>query len=501
MERRAITVHGIVQGVGFRPFIYTLAKTCRLAGFVRNDSGSVNIEIEGDATRVNLFMRELRHQLPPLAEIADLRWRHIALRNERRFRIIDSIEAAGAEIRISPDVAVCEDCLRELFDPLDRRFRYPFINCTNCGPRLTIVMGAPYDRPRTTMAGFPMCADCQREYHDPGDRRFHAQPLACPVCGPQLDLVRKGGQRSPAHDPLREFAKNIFAGRIGAIKGLGGYHLACDATNTRAVAELRRRKGRDEKPLAVMVRDVEAAGRLCAICQSERLLLESPQRPIVLMRKHACAAHSVCDAVAPRNPYLGVMLPYTPLHHLLLDAVAGVPLVMTSGNQSDEPIAYLDDDAVQRLSDIADVFLTNDRPIHVRCDDSVTRLVAGAELPIRRSRGYAPRPIRLPMACRRPILAVGGQLKGTFGLAAGSEATVSHHVGDLDHIAAYRQFQRDIDLYERLFRVSPEVLVHDLHPDYASTRYAPTAPHSSRLQRSPCNTTTRTWPVAWPKTN
>jgi hydrogenase maturation protein HypF len=354
-------------------------------------------------------------------------------------------------------------------DPNNRRYRYPFLNCTNCGPRLTIITGAPYDRPRTTMAGFALCPACRAEYDDPSDRRFHAQPTACPACGPRLALANDRGEPVASADPLDDFVRALRAGRIGTLKGLGGYHLVCDARNRSAVAELRQRKHRHEKPFALMVADLPAADALCEVGDAERALLRSPRRPIVLLRKRRPTP--VAEDVAPGNPCLGVMLPYTPLHHLLMDAV-GTPLVMTSGNRSDEPIAYRDDEARDKLAGLPDVFLVHNRPIHVRCEDSVTRLVAGQELPVRRSRGYAPQPIALPFACPRPILAVGGQLKGAFALGRGRQAFLSHHLGDLDDFEAQRAFVRDIALYEELFAIRPEAIACDLHPDYVSTRYA-----------------------------
>jgi hydrogenase maturation protein HypF len=464
-------VRGTVQGVGFRPFVYGLAQRYRLGGFVRNESGAVRIEIEGIPERIDEFLRELRCA-PPLAHISALCGEDVAPRNECEFRIESSIVGAQEPVSVSPDVATCPECLAELFDPLDRRFEYPFINCTNCGPRLTIIQSAPYDRRRTTMAGFAMCPQCRREYEDPADRRFHAEPVACPVCGPRLELCQPNGEPIAADAPFRLFVDLLKRGGIGALKGLGGYHLACDATNARAVSELRRRKHRDEKPLAIMVRDLAAVERLCILDRQERELLESPPRPIVLLRKRPEAATIVAQNIAPGNPCLGVMLPYAPLHHLILEAMGAAPLVMTSGNSSDEPIAYLDDDALKRLGHIAEIILRHDRPIHVRCDDSVTRCVAGQHLLVRRSRGYAPAPIRLPSTCVQPVLAVGGQLKVVFGLGVGEHAMISHHVGDLDHFEAYRQFTQDITLYERLFAAPPQVIVHDLHPGYASTRYA-----------------------------
>jgi hydrogenase maturation protein HypF len=470
MERRAIAVQGVVQGVGFRPFVYGLAARLALSGFVRNRGGAVFIEVEGEAGALDQFLTALANEPPPLARIDHLSWEHRPPRGDGRFRIESSESERSGPVFVSPDVATCADCLAELLDPADRRYHYPFLNCTNCGPRLTIVTGAPYDRQRTTMAGFPKCAACRAEYEDPADRRFHAQPTCCPACGPRLQLLDGQGQPIAAADPVATFAEALLAGRIGALKGLGGYHLACDARSEAVVAELRRRKHRDEKPFAVMAADEAAVKALCEVRPAERELLLSPRRPIVLLRKRPGAG--VAEEVAPRNPLLGVMLPYTPLHHLLLRAAQGVPLVMTSGNRSDEPIAYEDPDAVQRLAGIADLFLTHDRPIRVRCDDAVIRIVGGAELPLRRSRGYAPQPITLPLECPLPTLAVGGQLKGTFALGRGRHAFLSHHLGDLDHFDAYRAFVRDIALYEELFAVHPCVLAHDLHPDYASTRYA-----------------------------
>ncbi len=469
MDRRAIAISGIVQGVGFRPFVYGLATDLRLNGFVRNSSGSVLIEVEGDPQNLDQFLNALASRPPPLARIDRLRWSVQPPRGDSTFRIERSQALDSGSIFISPDIATCNDCLRELFDPLDRRYRYPFLNCTNCGPRLTIITGSPYDRQRTSMASFAMCAHCRAEYDDPGDRRFHAQPTACPSCGPQLQLIDSSGQPLACDDPIAWSARALLEGSLAAVKGMGGYHLACSARDKRAVEELRIRKRRDEKPFAVMVADLAAARELCDIAAAEVQLLTSPRRPIVLLRRKR-GIHLAAE-VAPGNPLLGVMLPYTPLHHLLLREVSGAPLVMTSGNQSDEPIAYDDDDALARLADIADFFLAHNRPIHIRCDDSVTRLVAGAELPLRRSRGDAPLPIRMPLECRVPTLAAGGQMKATFALGRGPHAFLSHHIGDLDHYEAARSYAETIAHYERLFGFRSEFLVHDLHPDYASSHY------------------------------
>ena len=368
------------------------------------------------------------------------------------------------------DSATCDDCVREVFDSGDRRYRYPFLNCTNCGPRLSIIREAPYDRQRTTMAAFAMCPACRAEYEDPRDRRFHAQPIACPACGPRLRALDSRGQPIDSDLPLALGIASLKDKKIVAIKGLGGYHLACIADEAAAVSLLRRRKHRDQKPLAIMVKDLGAARSLCELSPAEQRILISPRRPIVLLHRRPCA--QVAEMVAPGNPTLGVMLPYTPLHHLILSELDGKPLVMTSGNQSDEPIAYEDEDAVARLTGIADLFLTHDRPIHLRCDDSVTRVVAGSELPLRRSRGYAPAPVELPLPCPMPILALGGQLKATFALGRERHAFLSHHLGDLEFYEAERAYRQAVPHYERLFGLEPQLFAHDLHPDYATTRYA-----------------------------
>jgi hydrogenase maturation protein HypF len=470
MDRRSITVSGIVQGVGFRPFVHELATRLGLRGFVRNRAGEVLVELEGSTPVLDRFLDELTTRPPPLARIDGVAWVPVPPRGDRHFRIEPSEGDRAGPVFIPPDIATCDDCLRELFDPGDRRYRYPFLNCTNCGPRLTIIRGVPYDRESTTMAGFAMCAACRAEYEDPGDRRYHAQPIACPRCGPRLGLLDGRGQAIRGRDPLAFAVDALRDGTILALKSLGGYHLACDALSGPAVAELRRRKHRDRKPLAVMVRDLGGALDLCEADAAEQALLTSRRRPIVLLRRRP--GGRLADEVAPGNPSLGVMLPYTPLHHLLMRDSGGSPLVMTSGNRSDEPIAYEDDDARSRLSGIADAFLTNDRPIPLRCDDSVTRVVAGVEMPIRRSRGDAPQPLALPVPCRRPTLALGGQMKVTFALGRDRHAFLSHHLGDLDHFPAYRAFVEAVGHYERLFAIRPGRVVHDLHPDYATTRYA-----------------------------
>ncbi len=456
-SRRAICVQGIVQGVGFRPFVYRLAIRHRLAGFVRNETGGVAIEVEGEDRSIDEFARDLESAPPPNARIGRISCEPRPPSGERGFTIVPSLARPEAP-SICPDTATCEECLCEILDPADRRFGYAFTNCTNCGPRFTVVAGAPYDRERTSMRAFPLCPPCRAEYEDPEDRRYHAEATACPDCGPRLGMA-------PA-----VAGRQILEGRILAVKGLGGFHLACDAGNDEAVRELRRRKGRDEKPFAVMVGDLAAARALCEMSDPEEQLLAAPQRPIVLLRRRADAP--VAEAVASGNPLLGLMLPYTPLHHLLMAAVGGKPLVMTSGNVSDEPIAYRDEDALRDLGKIADSFLSHDREILTRCDDSVARVVGGEPLVLRRSRGCAPAPLKLPFRCASPTLALGGALKAVFALGRGEEAILSHHLGDLEHYEAWRAYVSSIELYEKLFQFSPEVVVHDLHPDYPSTRYA-----------------------------
>ena len=468
-ERLAIEVRGIVQGVGFRPFVYRLASRLQLGGFVLNHAAGVTIEVEGPPELLQQFERELTTSPPSRAQIDGIVTRRIAHRGDRAFHIEASRTAGVTALAMSPDLATCDDCLRELFDPADRRFRYPFINCTACGPRLTIVTGGPYDRAQTTMSSFAMCARCRGEYLNPADRRFHAEPIACAVCGPRIESRDAAGRRVEG-DALDAAARAIVDGRIVAIKGIGGFHLACDAGSAGAVAELRRRKQRDDKPFAVMARSLADARILCDVTAGDAVPLQSAARPIVLLPKRV--GSPVAGAVAPEGNSLGVMLPYTPLHHLLMTALGGVAVVMTSGNRSDEPIAIDNAEALERLSDIADLFVLHDRPIHVRCDDSVVRRTAASPIVIRRSRGYAPAPLTLPLACGEPILAVGGHLKNTFALGRGTQAVVSHHLGDLDDVRAYDAFARDVALYEDTFGIYPSVIAHDMHPDYASTRFA-----------------------------
>jgi hydrogenase maturation protein HypF len=471
LTRTRVRVEGIVQGVGFRPFVHALAGRLGLAGLVGNDAGGVFVEVEGAAETVERFLEALAADAPPLAVIERVTATPLAPTGISGFAIAPSQAGGERQALVSPDTATCADCLAELADPGDRRHRYPFVNCTNCGPRFTIVRDVPYDRPATTMASFAMCADCAREYHDPGDRRFHAQPVCCPACGPSLALLDRHGTAAEG-DPLAGAAARLRDGAVVAVKGLGGYHLAADAASEPAVAGLRARKHREDKPFAVMVADLAGARALCRVDPAEEAMLASPRRPIVLLRRGPeGAGTAVAPSVAPGNRSLGVMLPYAPLHHLLL-AEVGRPIVLTSGNVSDEPIAYLDGEAVERLGGIADWFLTHDRPIHVRADDSVVRAFRGRELPLRRSRGFAPQPLGLPWPFPRHVLACGAELKHTFCLAKGGHAFVSHHIGDLENYETFRSFTEGVGHFRRLFAVEPEVVAHDLHPEYLSTKYA-----------------------------
>lgn len=473
--RRRIRVHGVVQGVGFRPHAHRLATELRLAGHVGNDTAGVFIEIEGDRLAVEAFEQRLAADAPPLARIDAVDTTTIVPIGERTFRIAESVAESQVRTFAAPDIAVCDDCLRELFDRDDRRHRYPFINCTNCGPRFTITVRLPYDRPNTTMAGFAMCRACTHEYHDPGDRRFHAQPLACPACGPRIWFAESTAITHGTDAAIVATQRALAGGAVVAIKGVGGFHLACDARSHAAVALLRERKHRAAKPLAVMVRDLAAAEGLAEVNGQEAALLTSPQRPIVLMRRRG--DHALSLLVAPRNPFVGILLPYTPLHHLLFQAVAGadapVPdvLVMTSGNLSDEPICHDDVDARRRLGAIADAWLVHDRPIHAPCDDSVVRVVDGEVLPIRRSRGYAPLPVRLPFDAA-PGIAVGGELKNTFCLASGRDAWMSQHIGDMGSVETLGTFGRTTRQFAQMYGVDDARFVADMHPGYQTRRWA-----------------------------
>ncbi len=506
---RRITITGVVQGVGFRPFVFNLAEELGLSGWVLNHSGGVDIEVEGPEADVASFIADLSAKAPPLAQIVSLEADVSTPRGHKRFEIRRSESVIGRYQLISPDVATCPDCLQELFDPKDRRYRYPFTNCTNCGPRFTIIEDIPYDRPHTTMRVFPMCGACQAEYDNPRDRRFHAQPNACPRCGPEIWLLEAAtlsrslapGEAGPADPPVTATAQPpntsptgeaalarvrdlLREGKILAIKGLGGFHLACDATNANAVRVLRARKKRPHKPLAIMVPGIDEVKALCKVSPMAERTLTSPQCPIVLLE--ADPDSPIAPNVAPNSHLLGVMLPYTPLHHVLLRD-AGRPLVMTSGNSSEEPIAKDNAEALQRLGSLADAFLLHDRDIHARYDDSVVQLIADRDgqdslpptsergssriQPVRRARGYAPAPIQLPFAVPQ-ILATGPLLKNTFTLTRDSYAFVSQHIGDLETLETLEHYQAALETYRSLFRVEPEAVASDLHPDYLSTRIA-----------------------------
>jgi hydrogenase maturation protein HypF len=460
VQRRRVLVSGIVQGVGFRPFVHRLAHEHVLTGFVANNGDGVIVEVEGPETSIERFIERLRADSPVRASIEAIAYFAVPATGARDF-VIHASDGTRGNALIPPDIAVCEECLSELYERGNRRYRYPFINCTQCGPRFTIVGSLPYDRDRTTMRAFAMCADCRREYEDPTDRRFHAEPIACPACGPRAWLSQ--GCPWIDGDDLARAAALLRDGAILAIKGLGGYHLACDAGNEEAVARLRARKHRDEKPFALM--SLDPGRRLAFVDEAEEELLDSPAHPIVLLRRRQDAA--VAPSVAPATTYLGVMKPYTPLHHLLLTD-ARVPLVMTSGNRSDEPIAYDDADATERLGGIADAFLVHDRAIQRRCEDSVVR----AAFPIRRSRGYVPEALALPNPAPEPLLAVGAELKGTFCVARKSQAFMSPHLGDLDAPAARAAFASDLALYLDMLAAKATAFAHDLHPDYFTTQWA-----------------------------
>ncbi|MBP7686703.1 MAG: carbamoyltransferase HypF [Thermoflexales bacterium] len=515
---KRIHITGVVQGVGFRPFVYGLAARYGLLGWVCNTSAGVDIEVDGASDVLDQFVAALFNETPPLAKIDSIDVADIAGNGFSAFEIRHSIARPDDFMPISPDIALCDDCRRELFDPRDRRYLYPFINCTNCGPRFTIIKDIPYDRPFTTMADFALCDDCAKEYADPLNRRFHAQPVACPKCGPKVWRVDKETRKQDesanqriSESAIQEVRNLLGQGAIVAIKGLGGFHLACDATNDEAVKTLRERKGRIDKPFALMAANVEVIETFCEVTPEERTLLESNEKPIVLLKKRVawletasrpstaqqkdaaplrtlatpaptdrCGVTHISPYVAPGQATLGVMLPYTPLHELLLadgnhspltTHQSPIVLVMTSGNFSEEPIATSNDDAVNRLADLADTFLLHDRDIHVRCDDSVVRVFEGQELPIRRSRGHAPYPVKLPFTLP-PMLAAGGELKNTFCVTRDNYAFLSHHIGDLENFETLKSFEDGVEHFERLFRIKPEIVAYDLHPDYLATRYA-----------------------------
>ncbi len=477
VEGRRIEVRGTVQGVGFRPWVYRLAREEGLRGRVFNHSQGVTIEGFGPTSALDAFLLRLEKDLPPAAVVTGVRWDPIAADPPESFVIVESREDPERRVSIPPDLATCPDCLREVLDPRDRRHRYAFTNCTNCGPRFTIVRDVPYDRPATSMAGFAMCSACQEEYDDPGDRRFHAQPNACPACGPRLSLLTPDGRHLEGQDPLAAAAAALREGRIVAVKGIGGFHLACDATSSAAVATLRARKQRDAKPFAVMVPSLDAAEGLACLGPTDRDLLTAVERPIVLVPRRTAAP--LAPEVAPGNPLVGLMLPYAPLHHLLLALVG--PLVMTSGNLSDEPLAIDNSEAVDRLGAIADLLLVHDRPIETRCDDSVARVVSGRPTVFRRGRGYVPRPVTVARSFGRTVLATGAHLKNAFCIGAGDVAHLGPHVGDLETLAACRAFDEAVARMERFLRVRPEVIAHDLHPGYYTTAYALARPDAVKV--------------------
>jgi len=462
-----IRIAGTVQGVGFRPWVYRVAQAVGVTGRIRNDAGGVSIDAFGSHDMLARFLDGLRRP-PPVARIETVVVDDIAAETVAGFEILRSDRSVERRVSIPPDLAVCDECLAEIFDRSNRRYRYPFTNCTNCGPRFTIAADIPYDRASTTMARFGMCPACRREYKDVADRRFHAQPNACPICGPRLSLLAPDGTAIPAADVVAAAASALVDGLVVAVKGLGGFHLACDATSGAAVERLRGRKRREEKPLAVMVRTVDEARAIAAVDDAAAAQLVSVERPIVLL---PARESSIAPSVAPRSRTLGVMLAYSPLHHLLL-ADTCRPLVMTSGNLSDEPIAVDNDEAVERLSEIADLLVVHDRDIASRCDDSVVAMIGGRGTVVRRARGYVPRPLPLSRAFARPVLGCGALLKNTFCIAAGSDAWLGPHIGDLDHLTAFNAYTAAIARMERFLDVRPEVIAYDMHPDLLSTMYA-----------------------------
>jgi hydrogenase maturation protein HypF len=470
-SRAKALITGIVQGVGFRPFLYNLASSLDLAGYVVNTARGVDLEVEGSEEAIKDFFKAISTAPPPLSYIKDVTWCFVSPTNATGFEIGESLPGEERAALISPDVCVCEECLAEMEDPSDRRYGYPFINCTNCGPRYTIIEDIPYDRCSTTMKTFHMCPQCLAEYHDPTNRRFHAQPNACPSCGPKVSLLDRKGIDMKKGDPLREAVELLAMGKILAVKGLGGFHLAADARNDEAVMELRRRKNREEKPFAVMVRDLNTARRISIIDDDEARVLLSRERPIVLLRKRV--SNGLSTHVSPVNSHFGLMLPYTPLHHLLMKGPCDA-LVMTSGNRSDEPITFTNEGALRELSDIADFFLIHDREIHTRSDDSVVRVFKGKPQHIRRSRGYVPVPVFLspPEGHLPSSLGLGAELKCTICLVKEDRAFLSQHIGDMENLETFDCFKTTLEHLQRILEISPSVAVHDLHPDYLSTRYA-----------------------------
>ncbi len=489
METRKIIISGIVQGIGFRPYVYNLAKQNSLTGYVYNDSSGVTIVIQGSPADLDNFENSLKYN--PSARSKIVTYQSLIIDQDEvfdKFEIHQSPASGAKTAAISPDLDVCDECLRELFDPGNRRYLYPFINCTKCGPRYTIVQDIPYDRPKTTMREFQMCSDCQAEYDDPANRRFHAQPNACPVCGPHLELRNASGQvfvsacESEEYENLFKYISQLFHdGSILAIKGIGGFHLACDARNETAVLTLRSRKYREDKPFAVMFPNIAEIEKICHVNNYEKESLRSVEYPIVLLRKKT--AYDLADSVAPNNHFLGAMLPYTPLHHVIFHDYEE-PLVMTSGNISDEPIAYINDDATRRLGNIADYFLVHNRDIHIRCDDSVMRIFEKKPYPIRRSRGYTPDKMMINWQFDQHILACGPEQKNTFALAKDNSIYLSHHIGDMENLEVLKSMEEGIKHFQHVFDIYPELVAYDLHPDYLSTKFALEHSKKNNIQAS-----------------
>lgn len=469
LQGRHIEIRGIVQGVGFRPWVYQLATSNGIAGRVWNDVNGVVIEAFADDAALDAFTNRLGNETPPAARVREIEWRTISAETVDRFTIAESAPSDLRRVTIPPELATCDECVSDLFDPTNRRYRYAFTNCTNCGPRYSIVNGSPYDREKTTMAPFQMCKACRLEYDDPSNRRFHAQPNACPMCGPWLVPVAPNGREIDSPDPIGFAARALRAGLIVAVKGLGGFHLACDATSSTSVTRLRERKRRDAKPLAVMVRDVAAAALIALVSEEEERLLTSVERPIVLLRKRLHAR--LADELTGENPLVGVFLPYTPLHHVLMREM-GRPLVMTSGNLSEEPMVFRNADALAQLGDVADLFLMHNREIETRVDDSVVRVIDATPTILRRARGYVPRGVEVARPFAEPILACGAHLKNTFCIGAGNAAFLGPHIGDLESVETLRAYESSIETMKEFVGVKPVLLAHDLHPDYFSTRYA-----------------------------
>ncbi len=466
--RLQIFVNGIVQGVGFRPFIYNIARSHHIAGFVTNTESGVEIQAEGEEQNVYAFLNSIKTDAPPLSIILEVKEIALPKQNDSDFVIKPSEKSDSVSTYIPPDTATCDDCIQDIKDPNNRRYRYPFTNCTNCGPRYTIIENLPYDRPETSMRSFQMCHDCQSEYDDPNDRRFHAQPNACPVCGPQISLWKDNGSQVSCHDPLNEAIQWLMDGKILAIKGLGGFHLAVHAGNEDAIVTQRERKMREEKPFAIMVRDIETAQTYATVSDAELALLLSPRRPIVLLQKKN--PFNLAHSIAPGNDRIGIMLPYTPLHHLLFSESIDA-LVMTSANLSEEPICIHNDETFRRLESIADAYLIHDRDIFIQNDDSVSMVSGDKPRIIRRSRGYAPQPL-VVSSKGPPILAVGGMLKNTVCMLKDKTAILSQHIGDLENVESYDIFQKTIHHLQSVFETAPELIVHDLHPGYLSTTWA-----------------------------